>query len=261
MGRLSSLFRKTLDLLVPKTKKPDLTSAVIVAGGSSTRMGEGVSKQLLEIDGIPVVVRTMLAFQGAPEIDEIIVVAKDCELELYKGFREKYGITKLKRVVAGGASRQESVKNGFGCICDKSKYVAIHDGARCLVTPDEISRVCDAAYLHGAATAATRATDTIKVATSSEFIDKTIDRSTVWHAQTPQIFGADIYRAALAVGQRDGIEVTDDCSLVENIKYKIKLVECSPCNIKITTPADVSRAASILRERGEKNKEAEGDVQ
>ena len=87
MGRLSSLFRKTLDLLVSKTKKPGLTSAVIVAGGSSTRMGEGVSKQLLEIDGIPVVVRTMLAFQGAPEIDEIIVVAKDCELELYKDFR------------------------------------------------------------------------------------------------------------------------------------------------------------------------------
>lgn len=249
MGRLSSFLKKTLNYISPKQRKPDFTSAVIVAGGSSTRMGAGISKQLLEIDKIPVVVRTLLAFEETPEIDEIIVVAKESELELYKEFKTKYKISKLKQAVIGGCSRQESVKNGFELISDKSKYVAIHDGARCLITKEEISRVCQAAYTYNAATAASRATDTIKTATSTGFIDKTVDRSTVWHAQTPQIFGADLYRAALAVATRDKLEVTDDCSLVEHIEHPIKLVECSSCNVKITTPEDVWRAKAIIRQR------------
>lgn len=256
MGKLSSLLRKTLDFLVPTSKKPDFTSAVIVAGGNSTRMGNGISKQMLEIDGIPVVVHTLLAFEQTPEIDEIIVVAKKEELDLYKGFKTMYNITKLKKAVCGGDSRQKSAENGFVSISDRSKYVAIHDGARCLVTPAEISAVCQAAYTHGAATAATPATDTIKTATASGFIEKTVDRNTVWHAQTPQIFGADLYRAALAVGQRDKIEVTDDCSLVEHIEHPIKLVECSNENMKITTLTDLSRAKLILRKRAKiKNEE------
>ena len=249
MGRLSSFLKKTLNYISPKQRKPDFTSAVIVAGGSSTRMGDGISKQFLEIGGMPVVVRTLLAFEETPEIDEIIVVAKESELELYKEFKAKYKISKLKQAVIGGSSRQESVKNGFELISDKSKYVAIHDGARCLITKEEISRVCQAAYTYNAATAASRATDTIKTATSTEFIDKTVDRSTVWHAQTPQIFGADLYRAALAVATRDKLEVTDDCSLVEHIEHPIKLVECSSCNVKITTPEDVWRAKAIIHQR------------
>ena len=257
MGRLSSFFKKALNLLSPTQKKPDFTSAVIVAGGSSSRMGTGVSKQLLELDGIPVVVRTLLAFEETPEIDEIIVVAKEGELELYKEFKAKYKISKLKQAVIGGNSRQESVKHGFELISDKSKYVAIHDGARCLVTKEEISKVCQAAYQYNAATAAAKATDTIKMATSTGFIDKTVDRSTVWHAQTPQIFGADLYRAALAVGERDKLEVTDDCSLVEHIEHPIKLVECSACNVKITTPEDVWRTKAIIRQRNKKSTRSE----
>lgn len=256
MGKLTSLLRKTLDFLVPTKKKPHFTSAVIVAGGSSTRMG-GVSKQLLKLGDIPVIVHTLMAFERTPEIDEIIVVAKEDELGLYKDFKTAYGITKLKKAVTGGDSRQKSAERGFSAISDKSRYVAIHDGARCLVTPDEISRVCAMAYTCEAATAAAKATDTIKIATASGFIEKTVDRNTVWHAQTPQIFGADLYRAALAVGKRDRIEVTDDCSLIEHINHPIKLVECSKNNIKITTAEDLPLAASIIKKREKATKEAE----
>lgn len=257
MGKLSSLLKKALDFLSPTKKKPDFTSAVIVAGGSSSRMGGGVSKQLLEIGGVPVIVHTLLAFERTPEIDEIIIVAKEDELGLYKGFKQVYGITKLKKAVVGGETRQKSVEKGFLSISEKSKYVAIHDGARCLVTPEEISAVCGMAYTCDAATAAARVTDTVKIATKSGFIERTVDRDTVWHAQTPQIFNTDLYRAALAVAGRDGISVTDDCSLVEHIEHPIKLVQCSKNNIKITTAEDIPHAASIIKRRNKAKKEAE----
>ena len=259
MGKLSNLLTKTLNFLVPARKKPNFTSALIVAGGSSTRMGDGVSKQLFKICGVPTVVHTLLAFERTPEIDEIIVVAKKDEIELYKEFKSLYGITKLKKAVVGGESRQQSAKNGFLAISNESNYVAIHDGARCLITPKEISAVCQAAYTHGAATAATRATDTIKLATKDGFIEKTIDRSTVWHAQTPQIFDNSLYRAALAIGQRDGVKVTDDCSLAEYIEHPVKLVECSKSNIKITTADDIPHAAAIIKKRSKAKKENEED--
>ena len=249
MGKLASFFQKTLNFLVPSRKDPKFTSAIIVAGGSSSRMGDGISKQMLEIDGLPVIVHTLLAFENTPEISEIIIVAKADEIGKYKNFKSAYGITKLKRAVIGGDTRQRSVEKGFFAISDKSQYVAIHDGARCLITPEEISKVCNMAYIYDAATAAMRAIDTVKIATDNDFIEKTIDRNLVWHAQTPQIFKTELYNSAVAIAQRDGIQVTDDCALVENITHPIKLVECSSSNIKITTPDDISFAANALSER------------
>lgn len=252
MKKLTSFIQKALNRLVPSKRKPDFTSAVIVAGGSSTRMGEGVSKQLLEAEGVPIIVHTLLAFEQTPEIDEIVVVAKKEELTLYKKFGVKYKLTKLKKAVEGGSNRQKSAENGFSAISDKSKYVAIHDGARCLITPHDISAVCRAAYEYNAATAAIRATDTIKIASSNGFIEKTIERNKVWLAQTPQVFNTDLYSAALAVGKRDGITVTDDCSLVEHTEHPIKLVECSPNNIKVTTPKDMVYVKTTIRARNKK---------
>lgn len=215
-------------------------------------MGGGVSKQLLQICGIPAVVHTLLAFERTPEIDEIIIVAKADEIKLYEKFKKTYKISKLKKAVVGGKTRQQSASKGFAAISENSGYVAIHDAARCLITPEEISAVCARAYTFGAATAATPAIDTIKLADSNGFIEKTIDRKTVWHAQTPQIFGADLYRAALAVCGEDGVEVTDDNSLVEYIERPIKLVECSRDNIKITTPEDIAHARAVLKKRAER---------
>lgn len=251
MGIVSA-FKGLLNFLVPKSKKPRLTSAIIVAGGSSTRMGKGVSKQLAKICDVPVVVHTLLAFESCPEINEIIVVAKSDEAELYEGFKSEYNLTKLKKAVIGGSTRQLSVQKGFAAVSDKCEFVAIHDGARCLITPEEISKVCAEAYACNAATAAVKATDTIKIANKSQFIESTPDRSTVWHAQTPQVFFADLYRAAIAVGARDGVTATDDCSLVEHIEHPIKLVECSRDNIKITTARDILFASAVIKARAAK---------
>ena len=226
------------------------TSAIIVAAGSSTRMGGGISKQLLSLDNIPVVARTISAFEACEYITEIIVVAKKEEFPHYKEFAKEYGFKKLTKLVSGGATRQESVKNGFSAIDGKSRFVAIHDGARCLITPDQIRDVCRAAYKSGAATAATRSVDSVKLSNGKNlYIDSSADRNRVWLAQTPQVFKTEIYQQALVYAEIDKLEVTDDNALVENLGCKIKLVECGKENIKITNKADVHLALAILRTR------------
>lgn len=233
-----------------KPKKSRYTAAVVLAGGSSTRMGEGVSKQQLLLRGVPLIVHTLLAFEGTEEIGEIVLVAKKDELPLYENYREQFGITKLCRVVEGGATRQESAARGFAAVSERTEYVAIHDGARCLVTSEEIRAVCAGAYRYGAATAAVAATETVK-REKDGFIEATVDREHAYLARTPQVFGADLYLTALAVAKRDGVTVTDDCGLVEHIGHPIRLVPCSADNIKITTPEDILHATAILIAREE----------
>lgn len=238
--------------LAAKRKRGGYTAAIIVAAGSSTRMGGGTSKQLLEVAGIPVLCRTLAAFRASAVIDEIVVVAREEDRAAVTELARKFGLTGgiPFSVVAGGATRALSVQNGFAAVSPKAKYVAIHDGARCLITPSEIERVCRAAYRHRAATAAHPVTDTVKLANSRGFIEKTIDRKKVWLVQTPQVFYADLYRAALA-NAGDTVNITDDNALMEQIRYPVKPVECDRDNIKITTPDDIFRAVEILRKRGE----------
>ncbi|MBE6629817.1 MAG: 2-C-methyl-D-erythritol 4-phosphate cytidylyltransferase [Ruminococcaceae bacterium] len=223
------------------------TSAVIVAAGSSTRMGKGVSKQLLKLAGVPVLARTLRAFQQSGYIDEIVVVSRPEDMREISELLTKYGITKPVRLVAGGATRADSVKRGFAAISKKAKYVAIHDGARCLITPAMIKKVLRAAYLHRAATAACTVTDTVKIATKRGFIERTEDRERVWLAQTPQVFHTNLYRAALA-NVKDNT-LTDDNQLIEAIGYPVKLVDCGAENLKITRPEDLPRAEAILAAR------------
>lgn len=232
-------------------KKIPQTSAVIAAAGCSNRMQNcgGVTKQHMPLDGIPVVVRTLITFEKSPYISEIIVVAREEEIPLYDIYREKYRLTKLKRVVAGGETRQQSVLIGFDAIDPKSKFIAIHDGARCLVTAEMIDRVCRAAYKYHAAIAATAVRDTVKITGKQNFIDATTDRNLVWLAQTPQVFYATLYRAAAYSAREDKFTATDDAQLVERIRNPVKLVECGRDNIKITTPDDMSLAGEILAAR------------
>lgn len=251
MNETESFAKKVADIVrtvCGKPRKSHRTTAIIVAGGSSTRMGEGVSKQMLRLHGIPIVVHTLLAFEKAESVDEILVAAKKEELSLYESFAKEYGITKFKKAVAGGATRQDSVKNAFAAISDKTAFVSIHDGVRCLITPEEIDRVNAAAYLSGAAAAAIRAEETVK-SEKGGLIESTLDRDHIWLARTPQVFGVEIYRTALAVAERDNVTVTDDCALVENIDYRIRLVECSKQNLKITTVEDTLLATAILAMR------------
>ncbi len=247
-GTLAKNIAELVRSVVGKPKKPSHTTALIVAGGNSSRMGDGVSKQLLKLSDTPAVVHTLLAFERAETVDEIIVAAKKDELSLYADFARKYHITKFKKAVAGGDTRQQSVKHAFAAISDKTNFVAIHDGARCLVTPAEIDRVCEAAHVSGAAAAAVRAEETVKQEKGG-LIAETLDRDHIWLARTPQVFGTDVYRAALAIAERDGITVTDDCALVEHIEYRIRLVPCSKHNIKITTAEDIPLATAILSMR------------
>ena len=136
---------------------------------------------------------------------------------------------------------------GLDAVHKKSKYVAIADGARCLIQPDQINTVCRAAYRYGAATAAHNSTDTVKIADSKGFIESTTDRKTVWMAQTPQVFKTKLYRAAAYTAMKKGFEGTDDNMLVENIRHPVRLVECGVQNIKITTRDDMLYAEVFLK--------------
>ena len=250
MGKILHKITDTIRAITGKKDRIEPTTAIIVASGNSTRMGEGISKQMMLIDDIPVIARTIMAFDESEYINEIIVVAKEEEFYLYQEFQKLYKFRKLVRLVSGGKTRQDSVRNGFSAISNGTKYVAIHDGARCLITAEQIEKVCAAAYKHNCATAATRAIDSVKVSNGKNlFIDSSADRDHIWLAQTPQVFKRDIYELALKKADADHLVVTDDNSIVENLGCSIKLVECGRNNIKITTPDDIPVALAILHSR------------
>ncbi len=241
---IASLLRT----LSKTTGEPHFTSAIIVAAGSGSRMKntDGKTKQLMELDGIPIIARTLITFEASKLINEIIVAVREDEQALYDDFKEKYSLTKLKTTVIGGSSRQESVLRGFEAIDDRSEFVAIHDGARCLITEEMIEKVVTEAYRRGAATAATPATDTVKVVNSRGFIEETVPRDTVWLAQTPQVFKTEVYRAAAYVCLDEGFEGTDDNSLCEHVGFEVRPVDCGKANIKITEPSDMIIAKALL---------------
>lgn len=257
--------RRTLDtaayeaaeLLRLAAGKPNkhYTTALIAAAGSSTRMGGTTSKQLLKIDGIPVLARTLLAYQEALTVQEIILIARRDEFDAFRALAEQYKITKLRRITEGGSTRQASVRRGLAAVSAKTRYVAIADGARCLITPEQIDRVNIKAYRTDAASAATPATDTVKlVDTHQRTTQESPDRACVWLAQTPQTFSIELYRAAAYYAKDNGIEATDDNSLVEAIGRQVTLVDCGKENIKITTPADLYLARAILARRADEQK-------
>jgi 2-C-methyl-D-erythritol 4-phosphate cytidylyltransferase len=225
------------------------TSAIIAAAGMSERFGGDVTKQMTELRGKPLLIHTLQAYEAADCIHEIIIVAKMNEIPAWQALCREHGISKLTKIVQGGYTRQESVLCGLDAVDKKSKYVAIGDGARCLITPEQIKSVCRSAYKYKAATAAHRSTDTVKIADKKGFIDSTADRDTVWLAQTPQVFKTKLYRAAAYTALKKGFEATDDNSLVENVGHPIRLVECGAQNIKITTRDDLAIADGVLAER------------
>ncbi|MBQ8331247.1 MAG: 2-C-methyl-D-erythritol 4-phosphate cytidylyltransferase [Clostridia bacterium] len=227
----------------------NFTSAIIAAAGLSTRFGGETTKQMTELCGIPLLVHTIRSYQEADCIHEIIIVAKRNEISTWEKLCREYQFDKVTKIIPGGETRQASVMNGLDAVHEKSKFVAIADGARCLTTIDQITTVCRAAYKYKAATAAHRATDTIKIADSKGFIDRTADRNTVWLAQTPQVFKTKLYRAAAYTAFKKGFEATDDNSLVEFVKHPVRLIECGSQNIKVTTHEDLCLAEAILLDR------------
>ena len=226
------------------------TSAVILCAGSSTRFSQGNgSKQMAEVCGKPVILHTLSAFEASECISEIILVVRKEDIEPFKELVTANNIKKVKHIVAGGTTRQQSAAIGFKNISQKSGYVAVHDGARCLITPEIISQVTTVAHRFKAATAATKSTDTVKMADKRGFISKTIDRELVWNVQTPQIFEKKLYNVSLHYAKANNIEVTDDCMMAESAGFKVKLVDTGKENIKITFKSDIALAEQILASR------------
>lgn len=218
--------------------------AVIVAAGSASRMG-GIDKVMAELGGEPMIVRTVRNFEECDAISEIVIVTReDLILPITSLCRD---MAKVKAVVAGGNSRQESVGRGLNALSDKVKLVAVHDGARPLITWQVIDRSVRAANTYGAAAPAIPVKDTIKVV-EGRVVQNTPDRATLFAVQTPQCFDFDLLRGALKKAELDGSQVTDDCSAVERMGMTVKIVEGDERNIKVTTPMDLKIAEMLLEE-------------
>ena len=219
--------------------------AVIVAAGSASRMG-GIDKILADLNGEPVIVHTVRAFQECPAISEIVVVTTADKLE--KLMELCRGFEKLNAVVVGGSSRPESVTNGLNALSAKVKLAAIHDGARPLVTWEVIDRTVRAANTYGAAAPGIPVKDTIKVVAGG-VVKSTPERATLQAVQTPQVVDIDLLRGALQKAKADQVNITDDCSAVEYMGMSVKMVLGDEQNIKITTPLDLKIAKAFLEER------------
>lgn len=224
-------------------------SAIIVAAGGSVRMGIADSKQFVSLLGRPAIEYTLRAFEKCGLISEIVVVSREQDIDRIRAIAAENKIDKLSEIVIGGDSRAQSVRNGVKAASPSAKYYAIHDGARPLVTVEEIERVVEAAFETGAATLGTSVTDTIKVVDGYDNIESTPLRSQLRAVQTPQVFEAEFYSFAIENSRDNLMNYTDDCALIENMGGEVKVVRGSKENIKLTTPIDVIIAESILRNR------------
>lgn len=224
-------------------------TAVIVAAGNSTRIG-GVNKQKLRIDGVPVLIPTLRTFSESPWIDEIAVAAREQDIPDLFAAVKAYGIQKVTDIVKGGATRQESVFAAVRRASPNSEFLAIHDGARPLVTQEVIETTVQKAFAENAAATGVRVKDTIKVVAEDGRILDTPDRSALWAVHTPQVFAKQLYlHAAETVPNSQAF--TDDCKLMEAAGIPVFMVEGSYENIKITTPEDIALAEGILSGRKE----------
>ena len=221
-----------------------LTSAIIAAGGRGTRFNSDRPKQFLELLGKPVITHTLERFERCDAIDDVVLVLPEEAINEFMPVAEAAGCKKLRRVVVGGSTRAESVRNGLDAVDPACDVVAVHDGARPLVTSGEITAVVDRATSSGAACLVTPVTDTVKTV-GDGLITGTVDRSKLRRALTPQAFRYDILRRAFEGGEL-GDDVTDECSLVEKLGVPIATVEGDPRNIKITRPEDIVVAEAYL---------------
>lgn len=237
MAKLSDLIRKV---------KHTTCSAVIVAAGSSRRMGE--DKLYMDLGGMPVLARTLMAFDECDFVDEIVLVTREDSLERAGELCRRYHIRKAEKIMIGGATRTESVLAGVSAIKRDAGIVLIHDGARPLVTRDVIYDAMHTAAMYQCAAPAIPVTDTVKQAENGVVI-ATPNRESLSAVQTPQAFVPELLKAALTKAVRDGISYTDDCAAVEALGCRVRLSKGSAENIKITLPVDIPTAEAILRAR------------
>jgi 2-C-methyl-D-erythritol 4-phosphate cytidylyltransferase len=220
--------------------------AIVVAAGRGSRAGGVQSKQFREISGIPIIIHTLSRFERCETIEGSVVVLPRADVSDFAALAAGHGLRKRLRAVEGGETRAESVRRGLEALRDSSAgVVAVHDGVRPFVTPEEIDRTVREAERCGAAILAVPLTDTVKEADGARVL-RTLERSRLWRAQTPQCFRFELLRRANELALSDGLDATDDSALVERLGATVSIVEGGEHNIKITTPHDFAVAEILL---------------
>lgn len=223
-------------------------AAVVVAAGSGSRMGTKAKKQFLALDGTPLVGYALKILDASHMIGNIVVVVSPGDEEYCRtAVADRLGINKAAAIVPGGKERQDSVYNGLLALSHDTDIVVVHDGARPFFSSVILESVIEAAQVHGAATCAVPAKDTVKLAGEDGFVTGTLPRGRTWLTQTPQAFRYELIIEAHRRAREDNILVTDDAALVELLNRPVKIVMGSYDNIKITTPEDMAVARTIIR--------------
>jgi 2-C-methyl-D-erythritol 4-phosphate cytidylyltransferase len=219
---------------------------IVVAAGKSERMGVDVDKAFLSLGTQPVLVYSLVAFEKCQDIDGVILVVRKDRVEAARAMVSIFGCFKVKKIIAGGATRQMSVQNGLSQLSDEVSVVVVHDGARPLVTSSLISESIKGAKKNGSAVAAVKVTDTVKHVESGFVVSKTVDRTKLWSVQTPQAFKKEILLKAFETVKKKHLTVTDEASAVELVT-KVHLIPAPVSNLKITTADDLALAAALLK--------------
>lgn len=225
------------------------TVMMVAAAGGSTRMGQ--PKQHILLGDHPVLIHTLLTLQAVDAIDEILLIAREEDIPHFTDLAANAGVTKLHTAVAGGATRQQSVAAGLAALPDCATLVGVHDGARPLVRPEDVTAVITAAADGGAAALAVPVKDTLKRTDGDGFVTATPDRANLWRVQTPQVFDRAALCAAMEVAQAEGKDYTDDCQLMEAAGHRVRLVPGLDTNLKLTTPEDVRLAQALMGDKEE----------
>jgi len=232
--------------------RDQFVSVIIAAAGMSNRMKSKINKQFIFLNDKPMLAHTIEKFERCKYVDEIIVVAKEDEINYCKKeIIRKYKFKKVSKIVRGGKERQDSVYNGILALNEKSGIVLSHDGARPFVSIKSIVDSIEGAYNYGACIIAVPVKDTIKVVDENNNINTTPERNLLWQAQTPQCFRKDILMEAYRKAIEDSFLGTDDSMLVERLGIDVKIVMGSYENMKITTPEDIVIAESLLKDKSE----------
>lgn len=238
----------------PVPRQGSLVVALVPAAGRGLRMGGSVPKQFLSLGGEPLVIQSLRSLQAAPVIGQIILAVPPADVEYCEHeIVSRQRFTKVTKVVAGGAERQDSVRHALAQIPSNTEIVLIHDAVRPFVTLRMIAEVVAAARKEGAAIIALPMRDTVKQVRMDGMIERTVDRTPLWLAQTPQAFRRDWIEIAHRKAHAEGVRATDDAFLVEWLGYSVAVVEGSGENIKVTRPEDLVIGEAILASRSKKS--------
>jgi 2-C-methyl-D-erythritol 4-phosphate cytidylyltransferase len=221
--------------------------AVVPAAGVGSRMGGGTAKQFIVLGEKPLLVHTLQRLEHSPEVDEVGVAVPEEFIAEVEQLVSKYRLHKVSKVVAGGPHRQDSVANVLRCFSFRpTDVVLVHDGVRPFVQPKKIAEAISACREHDAAVLAVQPKDTIRRSNGGGFFDQTLDRSALWLVQTPQVFKAPLLMKAFEKAAKDKFTATDEAALVERLGVKVRIIQGSYDNIKITTKEDLDLGERIL---------------